>query len=105
MSLLRQNKVNERVREIISKIITNEQVFGSQALISVTIIETSKDLQWADVFVSVFPFQKSEKVLKYLENRAGYFQNILNKKLNIRHTPKLRFKHDTRMEEWKNLAP
>ncbi|MEK9147388.1 MAG: 30S ribosome-binding factor RbfA [Patescibacteria group bacterium] len=101
---LRQNKVNERVREIISKIISDEQVFGSQALVSVTIVETSEDLQWADVLISVFPFKNSEKVLKYLENRAGYFQRILNKKLNIHHTPKLRFKHDTRMEEWGNLS-
>ena len=105
MSSFKQNKVNETIKKIISKILTDKEVFGSQALVSVTIVETSSDLQWADVSISVFPFKKSAKVLKYLENRAGYFQNLLNKKFNIRHTPKLRFKSDTRMEDWENLAP
>jgi len=105
MSSFKQNKINENIKRIISKILTDEEVFGSQALVSITIVETSSDLQWVNVFVSIFPFKKSEKVLKYLENRAGHFQNLLNKKFNIRHTPKLRFKHDTRMEEFEKLAP
>ncbi len=89
-----------RVADSIQKALT--QIIRSQTELDVlaTILEvhTSVDLQWADVFVSVFPFQKREQTVAYLTRRAPYFQALLNKALNIKHTPKIRFKVDVRLQ-------
>ena len=95
-SQLRRNRINEAIQKALWKIIQEETEL--EVLASVLEVKTSVDLQWADVFVSVFPFEKRQETITYLTKRAPYFQALLNKRLNIKHTPKIRFKEDVRLQ-------
>ena len=92
----RQTRVNEEMQKALWKIIRDESELDE--LVSILEVKTSVDLQWADVYVSVFPFENRVRVVSYLSKRAPYFQALLNKALNIKHTPKIRFKADVRLQ-------
>lgn len=97
-SELRLTRINEAVKERLSHIIQEEQDTNETVLITILEVKTSPDIQWADVYVSLFPFEKRALGMRYLEKNAGHFQRILNRKLPLRHTPKIRFKEDYSMQ-------
>ncbi|MDR0540194.1 MAG: 30S ribosome-binding factor RbfA [Spirochaetaceae bacterium] len=65
------------------------------AFLSVTRVEVSRDLVWADVFVSGY---KTEEALKKgvagLNSAAGFIQSRIAGALRLRVTPRLRFYAD-----------
>jgi ribosome-binding factor A len=90
-----------RIQKFIERVLgeaLHEEIARQDVLISVTEVRTTADLQWADISVSVFPYNKSGEIMELLEKRAGFFQSILNRRLKIRHTPKIRFLLDSRLE-------
>jgi len=94
----RLERINEAIKERLSFIIQEEQDTNEPVLITILEVKTSVDVQWADVWVSIFPFEKRSLGMRYLERNARHFQSLLNKKLPLRHTPKIRFKEDYRMQ-------
>ena len=94
----RMARINEAIRERLSGVIQEEQDTNETVLITILEVKTSVDVQWADVFVSIFPFEKRTLGMRYLEKNAPHFQRLLNKKLPLRHTPKIRFHEDYRMQ-------
>lgn len=94
----RLERINEAIKERLSLIIQEEQDTNEPVLITILEVRTSVDVQWADVHVSVFPFEKRHLGMRYLERKAAHLQSLLNKKLPLRHTPKIRFKEDYRMQ-------
>lgn len=91
---LRIDKVNELIKQEVGKIILLEADLPNSIMVTVMKAETSKDLRYADVFVSVFPFEKKEEVIKILEENIYFMQKILNKRLFMKPLPKIRFKID-----------
>lgn len=90
-----------RIQKFIERVLAeaiHEEIARQDVLISITEVKTTSDLQWADVLVSIFPYEKHEEVMRLLEKRAGFFQSILDRQLKIRHTPKIRFILDSRLE-------
>lgn len=91
----------ERIKGFIKRTlgeIIHEEIIRQDVLITIMNVKTSPDLQWADVSVSIFPYDKHEEIMEILKNNAGVFQEELNHRLRIRHTPKIRFELDSRME-------
>jgi ribosome-binding factor A len=68
--------------------------------LSVTRVAVSRDLAWAEVYVSTF---KSEgnlaKGVEGLRSAAGFIQAQLASLMRIRQTPKLRFHEDMSIKE------
>ena len=64
------------------------------ALVTVTEVQVQKDLDYADVLVSVIPDERSEDVLETLSKSAKYLDHLLFKKINIRPMPVIRFTLD-----------
>jgi ribosome-binding factor A len=93
----RKARLHEFIRRYIGELIDDEVAYPG-ILVSITNVETSPDVQWADISVSVFPYNRHEEVMALLQKKAGFLQSLFNKKLRIRHTPKIRFKLDSRME-------
>lgn len=93
----RQARLSETIRRILSKIIA-EEILLTDGLITITEVKVSVDVQWADVLVSIFPYHKKEEIMKALQRKVGFLQFLFNKKLRIRHTPKIRFALDSRLE-------
>lgn len=90
----RLQKANFLIREKLAEIINKEIEFPQGIFVTVTRVESSHDLYYADVFISVFP-KKEKEALTLLERKLPYLQSILNKQLKMRPIPRLRFKIDT----------
>jgi len=93
----RHQRIQDFIKRALGPVI-QEEIIRTDVLITITQVETSVDLQWADVSVSIFPYAKHEEIMALLERKAGSFQHILNRSLRIKHTPKIRFALDSRLE-------
>lgn len=93
----RMARLSESISRILGEII-HEEISRSDVLISVTEVKISPDIQWVDVWVSIFPYEKYEEVMEVLQRKLGIFQSLFNQRLRIRHTPKIRFNLDSRLE-------
>ena len=69
-------------------------------LLSVSHVKVSKDIGYADVFISSIRSDKrNEKAVEALNHAAGFIQHKLRGKLHLRNTPILRFKKDDGIAE------
>ena len=64
------------------------------ALATITAVEVDKNLEGARVEVSVIPASGEKAVLAALTERAGHFQHLLLKKINIKPMPRIFFAID-----------
>lgn len=66
------------------------------ARVSITRVETPKDLLTAKVYISVVGGEKAEesRVIAALRHAAGYLQEKMMKQIQLRHTPRLDFQID-----------
>lgn len=86
----RYQRVTSLIQEELNKVILREMEFDG-ALVTVTEVQVQKDLDYANVLVSVIPDDRSEDVLKTLEKQSKYLEHMLFKKINIRPMPVIRF--------------
>ena len=91
---LRIEKVNELIKQEVGKIILSEINFSTDIMVTVMKAEVSKDLRYADVFISVLPFEKKEEAEEILKENIYFIQKILNKKLFMKPLPRIKFKID-----------
>ena len=63
------------------------------AMLSVTAVRVSPDLSYAKIYVSIFPSERVEAVMKSLEEKNKSIRFILGKKVGkqMRIVPELRF--------------
>jgi translation initiation factor IF-2 len=100
----RIKKVNELLKQEISQLLLREIDFGN-ILVTITNVETSADLRQTKIKISVMPAEKGEQVLQIIKRDIFNLQQVLNKRLNMRPVPKIRFEIDQaeikaqRMEE------
>ena len=90
----RIDQINELLRQEIAKIILSEIEFDPDIMVTVMSADTSDTLETANVWISVFPENKSKDTLNYLNEKIGDIQRSLNKKLVMRFVPKIAFKID-----------
>ncbi len=90
----RIKKVNQLVKEKIADILLREMSFDKNVLVTVQTVDTSKDLRYAKVGISVMPFEKSEEILKILEKQTSHIQRELNRAIKIKFVPKIKFEID-----------
>ena len=99
----RIKKINELIRQELGRIFLRELELPQGVLVTITKVETSGDLSWADVWISIFPPEAKEENFKKLKKLAGYLQFLLNKKLSFKTSPRLRFKLDETGEKAEEL--
>ena len=99
MESFRIKKVNKLILELMSQIIQTECQFPVNSLVTILGVETSKDLLYSKITVSVFPAEKRQDILNYLTKNIYELQQFLNKKLNMHPVPKIRFVLDATEEE------
>ena len=64
-------------------------------IVSVTGAETTKDLKYAKIYVSVFDQSETAVVVKTLNGASGYLRSKLFERLKVRCVPNLTFYADT----------
>ena len=95
----RMNKVNEQLKEEISKIISLELKDPHlTGMISVTNVKTSPDLRSAKVYVSMINEKSKKENLAILKRSSGFIRSRIAKIVNLRTTPELIFMFDDSLE-------
>ena len=69
-----------------------------QGLISLTDVEVARDIAHAKVYVAVLEIEQAPEIIEFLNEHAGQVRHELGKRVRLRHTPELKFLHDTSSE-------
>ena len=100
MASNRIGRVNEEIqRELAAQIrsLKDPRVSGT-GMVSVTRVNTTPDLRYAQVFISVLDKAQEKDVLKGLKSAAGFLRRELGSSLRLRYTPELQFVADDSIE-------
>jgi ribosome-binding factor A len=101
VSEYRLKRIQNLLREQVSEMIMREVIKDPRVntMLSITEVKISKDLAYADLFVSSFEgHKKLERSVEALNHAAGFIQHKLKSVLRLRTTPILRFKADPGIE-------
>ena len=95
----RIGRINEEVQRELAALIPTVKDPRVQGLISITRVDTTADLKYAKVFVSVLDKPASAQALKGLKSASGWLRRELGRALNLRHTPELSFVRDDSIDK------
>jgi len=65
-----------------------------KTMVSITHVETTPDLRYAKVYVSLLDRSCAKEVLAGLKSSGGFLRRALGKSLQLRYTPELVFEAD-----------
>ncbi|MCG8542523.1 MAG: 30S ribosome-binding factor RbfA [Clostridia bacterium] len=69
-------------------------------LLSVTHVETTSDLRFANIYISTFDTESdNHEVIDALNNAKGFIRKELGKHLKLRYTPEPIFKQDNSIKQ------
>jgi ribosome-binding factor A len=91
MTYSRIERINELIKQTLGDIIAKELELPLGVFVTIAKVDTSADLRYARVFVSVYPEKKFSAVLDVLRKRVYFMQGILNKKLHMKPLPRIEF--------------
>ena len=94
MASNRIGRINEEIQRELSSLIRTVKDPRVHGLVSITAVETTSDLRYAKIFVSVLDKSDVKEVVKGLKSAAGYLRRELGSALNLRYTPELLFVED-----------
>jgi len=90
----RIHKINELIRQELAKILLENINFESGEMVTVMSVDTSDNLETANIWISIFPENKTGSCLDLLNKEIGNIQKMLNRKTSLRFTPRITFKLD-----------
>lgn len=92
MTSRRVLKVAQAIREVVSMAILTDLRDPRIENVTVTFVEVSADLRHSKVHVSVMGDEKQQQLcLHGLQNSAGYLQQKVSKRVDLRYTPRIKF--------------
>jgi ribosome-binding factor A len=95
----RLSRVNQLIKEEVSAALQRELKDPRLGFVTVTDVETSKDLRVAKIFVSVLGDDKQWTAsMAALTSARGFIRSWLRQNLDLRVTPDLDFRADRSME-------
>lgn len=95
----RIGRINEEIQRELSSLIPTVKDPRVTGMISVTAVDTTPDLKYAKIYISVLDKSDCEQVLKGLKSAAGYLRRELGHTLNLRNTPELTFVRDDSIDQ------
>lgn len=96
-------RLNNAYVEEISKILATEIRDEDIDFVTITDCDISSDLSYAKVYFTVLDPTKKESTLKALNNANGFIRTILASRIDIRHTPELKFIFDESIEKGQRI--
>lgn len=96
MASNRIGRINEEIqRELSAQLRRLKDPRVSQTgMVSVTRVDTTGDMRYARVYISVLDKSQEKDVLKGLKSAAGFLRRELGRTLQLRYTPELQFLPD-----------
>ncbi len=108
MAVSRDLKVADFIRDELASILLYGEMRDPRvgSFVSITDVRVSKDLAFADVYVTSLQAHDAEaraELIRVLNGAAGYLRSVLAKRHKMRTTPKPRFHYDDLVEEGPRL--
>ena len=95
----RINRINEEIQKELSSLLrTLKDPRVQGGMVTITHVDTTTDLRWCRVFVSVLDKTQEKDVVKGLKSAAGYLRRELGQAIQLRYTPELQFVADDSIE-------
>mgnify|MGYP003055538468 FL=1 len=95
----RIGRINEEIQRELASLIPNVKDPRVSGLISVTAVDTTPDLRYAKIYISVLDKSDCAQVLKGLKSASGYLRRELGHALQLRYTPELTFVRDDSIDQ------
>lgn len=89
----KQNKINKEMKKLFAQFIEKES--NKESLVTITRCEISPNRKDIDVFVSVFPEDKEEQVIAFLDRRKWDARDYAKNRIKTRIIPFVHFKIDS----------
>ena len=99
MASNRIGRINEEIQRELSSLIRTVKDPRVHRLVSITAVDTTPDLRYAKIFVSVLDKSDVKEVVKGLRSAGGYLRRELGRSLQLRYTPELTFVADDSIAE------
>ena len=104
MSSQRAERVQEAIRQEISKIVHEEIKDPRIGFITITGVELTRDLRHAKVYFSVLGEAKARHLaLKGLVSAKGHIKGLLADRINLKFMPQIEFKIDESLERTQRI--
>ena len=95
----RIGRINEEIQRELSALLRTVKDPRVHGLVSITAVDTSSDLRYAKVYVSVLDKSAVREVGKGPKSAGGYLRRELGQALQPRYTPELTFVADDSIAE------
>ena len=92
-------RINEDVQYALSELIRSvKDPRVQQGMISITGVDTTGDMKFCKVYLSVLGLQSEKELMKGLKSASGYLRHELGQKVKLRNVPELIFQLDKSIE-------
>ena len=102
MNNKRTARISSEVKREISKILRDDLSdprLSTESMVSITDVEVTNDLSYADVYISVLGDQKSkDDAIEAFNQAKGYIKILIGERMRLRSMPEFRFKLDESIE-------
>lgn len=96
----RMIRINDEIKKEVSTILRGELKDHRVGVItSVLKVDTTNDLKYCKIFVSILgDDEKKEEVMQVLNRASGFVRSLIAKRINLRVTPEIKFILDDSLE-------
>ena len=94
MASNRIGRINEEIQRELSDLIRSLKDPRVQTLISITRVDTTPDLRYSKIYISVMDEEKQKDAMRGLTSAGGWLRRELGSSLQLRYTPELVFELD-----------
>ena len=99
MASNRIGRINEEIQRELANLIRTVKDPRVHGLVSITAVDTTSDLRYAKVYVSVLDRSDVNEVVRGLKSAGGYLRRELGTRLSLRYTPELVFERDDSIDK------
>ena len=98
-------RINEDIQRVLSSLLRDvKDPRVQQGMISILAVDTTPDLKFCKVHLSVLGLEDERRMQKGLASSAGYLRRELGRALTIRNTPELTFVIDKSIEHGAHVS-
>ena len=95
MASNRIGRINEEIQRELAELLRElKDPRVHKSMLSITHVETTPDLRYAKVYVSLLDKEYTKETLAGLKSSAGYLRRELGRTLQLRYTPELQWQAD-----------
>ena len=101
----RIDRTNDDIQLVLSELLRGiKDPRVNQGLISVVRTETTGDLRYCKVYISVYGLENEKDPKKGLKSASGWLRHELSQRLHLRYTPELIFELDNSIEHGAHIS-